>query len=284
MLRRGFTLIELLVTMAIIAILAGLLITAVSYAGKQGKGKKTSAILGALQNALQLFMTDKGGGAIRPAPHPALTLAGNQGVDTCADKRWPLFYGWPARAVSVLGSPQATVITAMTAQQRTWYAITDVNGDNVVDASDGSVPLKNRTFLNYVLAFGGADSALRDLKALDEKLQSDGSPEPGNIYDAGVYTPDGTGDGTGHGIWVASPGRLKTGAYADTTAKWKSYRLPGLAIYDAWGNEVIMAYDTSRKDGGVSLISAGADGLLARDPKNETAADRDNVLLGLAPQ
>lgn len=281
--RRAFTVVELLVVLAITAILAGLLLSAIAYAGKAAKPKKTATILNTLDTAFAQFTSDKGGAAIRPAPHPALTLVGNQGVDLCADKRWPMFFGWPVRSCGVIGSPQATVIAAMTAQQRIWFAVTDVNGDNAITAADGSAPLANRTFLGYILAFGGADTTLRDLKALDEPTQAGGAPEPGNIHAGTVWTGDGTANGDGHARWAAAPGRLKTGDWTDSGAKWKSYRLPGLTVYDAWGNEVVAVYDVARRDGGLRLVSAGKDGLLAIDPATGSAADSDNIAVGQAP-
>lgn len=276
--QRAFTLIELLVTMAIISVLVGMLIVGVSLIGKQNKAKKTVAILGALQTSLQQFMTDKGGAAIRPAPHPALTLAGNQGVAVCGDQRWPMFYGWPTKAVSILGAPQGTVIAGMTAQQRIDYGVTDVDGNGAINAADGSAPAKNKIFLDYVLSFGGGDLALRDLKALDD------CTDAGNIFGNSLYSKDGPSDSSGDPKWVPTPGRVKTGAFNDPSAKWKSYRLPGLAIYDAWGNEVVISYEQGKADGGISLISAGADGLLASDPATSQPGATDNIVMGIAPK
>jgi hypothetical protein len=66
---------------------------------------------------------------------------------------------------------------------------------------------------------------------------------------------------------VASPSGGNTSL---DSGKWVKYRLAGMAIYDAWGNELmtVMGENNSYR-----VISAGADGVLAIDPGKNLAWD-----------
>ncbi len=55
--------------------------------------------------------------------------------------------------------------------------------------------------------------------------------------------------------------------------QWRRYRLPGSAIYDAWGNEVLMTVNT---DGDAGFTSAGADGVFRWNPGKNHRLDTDS--------
>ncbi len=77
--------------------------------------------------------------------------------------------------------------------------------------------------------------------------------KPGCIsLQGGVLTVNDTD--VGGGTWiVTTPGG----------GKWLHYRLPGLAIYDAWGVEILYSISSQ---GGIRLMSAGADGVFQFQP------------------
>jgi len=71
-LRGGFTLIELLTVMAVIAILAGLILSVSGYATKKGALARAESELKALESALESFKTDHGA-----YPHQPLAVSGS---------------------------------------------------------------------------------------------------------------------------------------------------------------------------------------------------------------
>jgi prepilin-type N-terminal cleavage/methylation domain-containing protein len=67
----GFTLIELLTVMAVIAILAGLILSISGYAEKKGALARAQAEIGALSTALEAYKTDNGA-----YPHQPVAVSG----------------------------------------------------------------------------------------------------------------------------------------------------------------------------------------------------------------
>ena len=90
-------------------------------------------------------------------------------------------------------------------------------------------------------------------------LYTDGKPEV-NWKPGCVYVTGGTADYTGTNTQSFS---LASGAGGGGGGMWVHYRLPGLAIYDAWKNEILY---TISSQGGIRLMSAGADGVFQYNP------------------
>jgi hypothetical protein len=103
----------------------------------------------------------------------------------------------------------------------------------------------------------------------------------GGVTEPLVYTNVGTG---GNQEYKNSESKWKPGyipvnnggtALADVAStKWVRYRLAGLAVYDAWGNELLTvagANDAFR------VISAGPDGVLAVAPGIDGTLDTDLI-------
>jgi prepilin-type N-terminal cleavage/methylation domain-containing protein len=57
---------------------------------------------------------------------------------------------------------------------------------------------------------------------------------------------------------------------------WVRYRLPGLAVYDAWGDELLYSLTP---DGGIRLMSAGADGVMCVEPGADAVIDSPHPTL-----
>lgn len=90
-------------------------------------------------------------------------------------------------------------------------------------------------------------------------LYTDGKPVP--TWQPGcVYVTGGTADYSGSNTQTFL---LASGAGGGGGGMWVHYRLPGLAIYDAWKNEIL--YSISPQ-GGIRLMSAGNDGVFQYDP------------------
>jgi prepilin-type N-terminal cleavage/methylation domain-containing protein len=61
-----------------------------------------------------------------------------------------------------------------------------------------------------------------------------------------------------------------------SSSRWVRYRLAGLAVYDAWGNELMTVTGTNNS---YRVISAGADGALAIDPGKDNKIDTLTISL-----
>jgi prepilin-type N-terminal cleavage/methylation domain-containing protein len=92
--------------------------------------------------------------------------------------------------------------------------------------------------------------------------------QPGCIsMTGGTLTTDDSTPASGSAWTITSPGG----------GSWLHYRLPGLAIYDAWKVEVLY---TISSGGGVRLMSAGADGTFQFDPGTNHQLDSTDPEMG----
>ena len=295
--RRAFTLIELLVVVTIIMVLAGLVLTAANMITSTSKRTRTETAFTAIQQGLRLTMAERGslpahaehpmagslapratflrsGGAISASGEalvgvgPAQVVPGVRPRLLLPDDRYgeadlPLLYGLERRRIGLLAAPRADVT------RYRWLAVPDGatvvpdrNGDG--DYTDADHP--DRLHLvapsttaadseRHIAFFLGA-SALDELAGLGVVDQA---PATGTILGGRLHSEQ-----PGVSEKDYQPGRVRDG-----TNGWKDYRLPGLAITDAWGREVLYTLH----DGQIALLSAGEDGVFAIDPGKDRAYD-----------
>jgi len=119
----------------------------------------------------------------------------------------------------------------------------------------------NKLLLDYLFGNSNAQAELAGLKALI--IAGPGSP----TWNVGLFEITVNGkliprvytNGSGaQSEW--SPGTVK-----DVNG-WRPYKLPGLALYDAWGQEIL--YSLNRA-GSLRLLSAGADGAFRFAPGDD---------------
>ncbi len=149
--------------------------------------------------------------------------------------------------------------------------------------------------LDYLFGNSSAQAELASLKALynaDPTLPEDinkfrtgiESRTVGGVTEPLVFTNSGTGGGqefrNQESKW--KPGYIPvTGSGTTFTldtvdgSKWVRYRMAGLAVYDAWGNELMT---TTGSNNAYRVISAGMDGALAVGPGTNNKLD--TVLTG----
>ena len=305
--RPAFSLIELLTVIAIIATLSALLVASAGALSSGSKKSRTDSILGAVRNAVELTLAEQGMAA-SAAEHPlagsreprttfvranggavaatgvALVLSGRTTIadvqsgkqsrvllpeDRFADPAVPQLYGTPRHRLGILGVPQAGV---------TKYRKLPTNLDASVDPDslpDGDyliapkgTPQDHQAHLERLLG-AAAGSELASLGALRT---------PPADYTVAIAYGRVLTSGNGVERWKPDhirDGTLSSGPGAGQPA-WKPYRLPGVAIYDGWGTEVLYAV----KPSGFAVISAGADRVFRFDPGKDhtvaTAADAND--------
>lgn len=273
----AFTLIELLVTVAIIAVLAGLILAGAGPLRQQAMRQRTQATI---QNVLQALATQAAtsGGSIDPTEHP---LAGSQaprpafvrasggnvaatgealrGValgeladagaadrlllpdDRYAEPGVPLLYGLERRAIGILGAPRSEV----TAYRR----LTVARGVTTVASTAGFAVVPD------------ADTQAHDREV--RRLLGEGVLAELSAQNAAWAPPD---DLTVNLAWqdrvwagpITTTSRRPGSRMTDPgDGQDKPYRIRGLGIYDAWGRELLFA---PAPGGGLRLGSAGRDG------------------------
>jgi prepilin-type N-terminal cleavage/methylation domain-containing protein len=146
--------------------------------------------------------------------------------------------------------------------------------------------------LDYLFGNSSAQSELASLKAIfnaDPTLPEDKNDfrtpiekrgPIGGVDEPLVYTNSDTGKGSQFskaephwkpGYIPVSTGATKT-LEPPTSNNWVRYRLAGLAVYDAWGNELMTVTGANNS---YRVISAGQDGALAVDPDKNYTIETD---------
>jgi prepilin-type N-terminal cleavage/methylation domain-containing protein len=210
----------------------------------------------------------------------------------------PTTDGLPAQAngsnVTVLGKPPSQCPNGLPYND-TNYPNTLIPSDNQDSDLYFGLEGANKVAIDYVLGSSGAGSELTALKALYQAPEYPADlTDKRNIFKyplkavpvgganlARVYT-DAADDSKGAQGW--RPGYVMDGTQSGSPC-WKHYKLAGLALYDAWGVEILYSISTS---GSPRLLSAGADGVFRYNPgpnhqlqtNISGAADPENASLG----
>ncbi|TVR14748.1 MAG: type II secretion system protein [Planctomycetota bacterium] len=128
----------------------------------------------------------------------------------------------------------------------------------VVSSSDG--PEANVALLSFVL---GSTSARTELSKMDARSHLDD-------LEALVITSEDMGSMIWHDrVWTSGQGDQTANRWRPGFCQppggttWYRYRIPGLAVYDAWGTEIL--YTLSRRNV-VRLVSAGPSGAFSHHP------------------
>ncbi len=147
----------------------------------------------------------------------------------------------------------------------------------------------SKSALDYLFGSSSAQAELASLKALynaDPRLPTEVNTYTtgiearavGGISEPLVFTNAGTGNDARVIESKWKPGFIPISGTGSTmtvgtvtSSRWARYRLAGLAVYDAWGNELI----TTLGAGGHRVISAGLDGVLAVAPGSNNSIDTD---------
>jgi type II secretory pathway pseudopilin PulG len=327
----AFTTIELLAVVAIVAVLAGMILSVIPIFQRNAKVKRTQAIL-------ELVALGISQGALRDAeattvPHPLAntapprspfvrgadgpgwsrgdavaadgegllvrdpaTVASSErarllmpedvyaGGATPAACDCPLLYGVPRRRLSIVGTAYG-----LTAYRRlpdihkpgakAQYDQVPAGGDGILDGSpyvSSASPGPGYPDGQFLVRVPGnlADPAAFEneaRKALDAALSGTVAQKELAAHGA-LKTADASSSPPAPLIcanrlreWTASArsDAWQPGAVRDADGAWKTYRLRGPAIYDAWGHEVLCW----RADNGALLLeSAGADGVFRWRP------------------
>lgn len=162
---------------------------------------------------------------------------------------------------------------------------TDTNFGRLADA---------KSALDYLFGSSSAQAELASLKAL---YNADPSlPTDVNVFSVGIESrklSSNNGAEVSEFLVYTNAGgkepdlktieaKWKPGYIPVTTAgklaadrkdsRWVRYRLAGLAVYDAWGNELLVTIGTNDK---YRVLSAGVDGVLAVNPGKDNSIDTD---------
>ncbi len=156
-----------------------------------------------------------------------------------------------------------------------------------------------KSALDYLFGSSSAQAELSALKALynaDPTLPKDvnkfsfgiESRTVGSVTEPLVYTNAFNAAATGKdsdtyvvekkwkpGFIAVTKGGT-TATLAKTSSTWVRYRLPGLAVYDAWDNELFVTIGANDK---YRVLSAGADGVLAVNPDKNNVIDTTTLTL-----
>ncbi|MDA3961305.1 MAG: type II secretion system protein [Planctomycetota bacterium] len=295
---KAFTLIEMLVVMAIIALLASMILAAVTMIGKSSERTRTETILTTISQGLHLTLAERGtlpDAAEHPwagsrAPRPAFARASTgtavatsgealRGValsqlaatgtasrlllpsDIHNDRACPLLFGLERGRIGLLAAPRADITTYR------WLAVPEGMTQVPDRNSDGNYT--NTDFADSVHLMQPSTTAADSTAHLSFFLGATTLDELGKL-DAIVSSPDTGGRICNDRLWSRQAGAASSEPWApgrvyDASAGeqgWKDAALPGQALYDAWGREILY----SLANGQVRLLSAGADGVFAVDP------------------
>ena len=288
--RRAFTLIELLVVVVIMALLAGLVVLGAGALGIGSKRAKTETVL---RQGLELTAAERGS-LVTAAEHPLagsapprtafLRAAGGavattgealRGVDPAqvvaaaadrvlaatdrlADPDIPMLYALPRADLGVIGVPQAGVTRYRLLPRGTTTA-TDVTAAGYVEVGNG-VAADHLDLLQSIYGATGLQAELVKLGAWQGDVPAYRHPLRG-----GRVVSDVQAGSAGVGATRWAPGMIGDGVHPEASGarNWKAYRLPGVAIVDAWGREVLYGVTLG---GALRLMSAGQDGAFVVDP------------------
>lgn len=293
--QHAFTLIELLIVMTIIVILAGLTLAAVPAIRAASKKNRTSGIIASAQQGLSVWATTNGG-LPAPAEHPlagtasprfgfvradgsgAVANSGNAfaGVeltnlsasfrdrlvlrtDRFADIRAPALYGMPRDELGVLGAGLNTIsrVKVLPAQGYPYDLILNPDDAAVGRIEQGAALLADSAeTIRYILA-----SHVDELTRIGALYTPPDDLPAHLIADSRVWSFNAA--------QVPKRGEMTV---EDGGTKYP-YALRGAALYDAWGNEILYAIDTSGKNG--VFISAGRDHYFHFSPGSNGVFDTD---------
>ena len=184
--------------------------------------------------------------------------------DLYADEDVPLLYGLARERIGVLGAKLAEVTRFRRLPKPVpgkFIANPDdpVAYPNAVRLVNSDVqPEGNKRTLDYVFGATNATAELAKLGALYAPPNDDTVNQHayGRVWCEQLRSASGES--------VFKPGRLNDPQRVSSgSPSWKRYRLRGLAIYDAWGVEILCSISSS---GAVRLMSAGKDGVFRWDP------------------
>ncbi|MBA3699510.1 MAG: type II secretion system protein [Planctomycetes bacterium] len=229
--------------------------------------------------------------------------------DRFADRRIALLYGAKRGEIGVLQSLRKVVtryrlLPAKAGATKVLDPLTGVPALSYTEANfpDTLVPAQKevddpafgrladtKSALDYLFGASNASAELSGLKALyraDPTLPEDNNAfripveqrTIGGISEGLVYTDADAGAPPPKVEDRWKPGRIPvTGSGvrrldAVTGPTWVRYRLAGLAVYDAWGSELLTA---TSSNGSHRIISAGLDGVLAVAPGANNRLDTD---------
>ena len=209
------------------------------------------------------------------------------------------------RMLPMPANGQPKVLSPVTNAEATTYQGDAVSGtpDPFPDTLIPTLPQLNdplfgkladaKSALDYLFGSSSAQAELSSLKALynaDPTLPQSVNKftfgiEPrtvGSVTEPLVYTNafNATATGKDSDTYVVEkkwkPGFIAvtkggtTASLAKTSSTWVRYRLPGLAVYDAWDNELFVTIGANDK---YRVLSAGADGVLAVNPGKNNVID-----------
>ncbi|TVR12360.1 MAG: prepilin-type N-terminal cleavage/methylation domain-containing protein [Planctomycetota bacterium] len=256
---RGFTLVEMLVVISIIVTLSGLLVAGASALRGSQKRTQTNMIMAITSNGMEQVALQRGG-AVSGAPHPLHALDEDQRSINA-----PHLAGLGMASVRVLGVAGRRLTT--------WVDDGSVQVDRERDEGDvyhGDV-WYNAWARSVRSSLGDSMDRLAELGALRAPPLIPVAQAVDRLWlmDSRLrYYPGADGAGTGSS-W--QPGRVQY------DGQWLPYTLPGPAVVDAWGTEILL-YQT--ENGLTGLMSAGPDGSFRRLPgSSNNDAESDNILL-----
>jgi prepilin-type N-terminal cleavage/methylation domain-containing protein len=172
----------------------------------------------------------------------------------------PLLYGLRRDELTVLGSGAGLVRHLRLPEADAVY---DQNGDGLLDTPYTTARYPANRFL--VLSGPLADLAPESQRTITSALRGSDLQEltgNGSLATAATGTPILAGRLVAAGTATATA--WKAGLVRDPAdGAWKGYRLPGTALYDRWGRELLCQVDAK---GGLTVLSAGPDGVFRWHP------------------
>ncbi len=141
----------------------------------------------------------------------------------------------------------------------------------VPQAGVNGIPADNKRLLDYVFGSSNAMSELAKLKAVWDSSADAVFNQPWPTVNPLVLSDKPAGS--------PCEDEWKHGRFRDFSSgnTWRSYRLPGLALYDAWNQELLYSISST---GRAILASAGKDGSFVISPGDDREYSPDLHLTG----